>query len=62
MLINAGVPIAVIAEQLGHADTRMTLKHYAHLMPTTVSDHVRASLPSTGAAPATNVMAIMLNA
>jgi hypothetical protein len=28
-----GVPIAVIAAQLGHADTRMTEKHYAHLAP-----------------------------
>jgi integrase len=26
-----GVPMAVTAEQLGHADTRMTEKHYAHL-------------------------------
>jgi len=27
----SGVPMAVIARQLGHADTRMTEKHYAHL-------------------------------
>jgi integrase len=26
-----GVPMGVIAEQLGHVDTRMTEKHYAHL-------------------------------
>jgi len=26
-----GVPLAVIAAQLGHADTRMVEKHYAHL-------------------------------
>jgi integrase len=26
-----GVPLGVIAAQLGHADTRMTEKHYAHL-------------------------------
>jgi hypothetical protein len=25
------VPMAVIARQLGHADTRMTERHYAHL-------------------------------
>ena len=30
-LAMRGVPMAVIAEQLGHADTRMTEKHYAHL-------------------------------
>jgi len=28
----------VIAEQLGHADTRMTEKHYAHLAPSYVAD------------------------
>ncbi len=26
-----GVPMRVIADQLGHADTRVTEKHYAHL-------------------------------
>jgi integrase len=28
-----GVPMGVIAAQLGHSDTRMTEKHYAHLAP-----------------------------
>ena len=28
-----GVPMAVIAKQLGHADTRMSEKHHAHLSP-----------------------------
>jgi integrase len=32
------VPLGVIAEQLGHADTRMTEKHYAHLAPSYVYD------------------------
>jgi integrase len=32
-----GVPIDVIAEQLGHADTRMTEKHYAHLSLTSLT-------------------------
>ena len=30
-LAMAGVPLAVIAEALGHADERITRKHYAHL-------------------------------
>ena len=33
-----GVPMGVIAEQLGHADTRMTEKHYAHLAPSYIAD------------------------
>jgi hypothetical protein len=39
------VPMAVIARQLGHADTRMTERHYAHLAPNYVADTIRASFP-----------------
>ena len=41
-----GVPIAVIAKQLGHADTRMTEKHYAHLAPSYVAQTIRANFPT----------------
>ena len=30
-LVMAGAPLQVVAANLGHADTRMTEKHYAHL-------------------------------
>ena len=40
-----GVPLEVIARQLGHADTRMTEKHYAHLAPNYVADTIRGSFP-----------------
>jgi hypothetical protein len=43
-----GVPMGVIAEQLGHADTRMTEKHYAHLAPSYVADTIRAHFPMLG--------------
>jgi integrase len=33
ILAMRAVPMAVIARQLGHADTRMTERHYAHLAP-----------------------------
>ncbi len=36
------VPIPVIAAQLGHADLRITMRHYAHLAPSYVADTVRA--------------------
>src|SRR3984893_11656072 len=32
-LVMSGVPLNVVAHNLGHADTRMTEKHYAHLAP-----------------------------
>jgi hypothetical protein len=36
--------------QLGHADTRMTEKHYAHLAPSYVADTIRAHFPTLGIA------------
>lgn len=48
-LAMAAVPLAVIAEALGHADERITRKHYAHLSPSYVRDAVRAGLGSLGA-------------
>jgi integrase len=41
-------PMPVIAAQLGHADTRMTERHYAHLGQSYIADVVRANLPSFG--------------
>jgi Phage integrase family len=44
-----GVPMGVIAAQLGHADTRMTEKHYAHLAPPSyVAQTIRANFPDLG--------------
>jgi integrase len=45
ILAMQAVPMAVIARQLGHSDTRMTERHYAHLAPNYVSDTIRASFP-----------------
>jgi integrase len=44
-LAMAGVPMGVIAAQLGHGDTRMTEKHYAHLAPSYVAQTIRANFP-----------------
>lgn len=54
-LARRGVPMAVIAAQLGHADTRMTERHYAHLAPSYVADTVRAALPPLGIVDKSNV-------
>lgn len=45
-LALAGTPMAVIARQLGHADLRMTMKHYAHLSPDYQAKAIRAGLPT----------------
>ena len=48
MLLRAGAPLPVIAANLGHADTRMTERHYAHLVPSHVADVIRATMPKLG--------------
>jgi integrase len=57
-LAMRGVPMGVIAAQLGHADTRMTERHYAHLSPNYVADTVRAALPALGIVEKSNVLAL----
>jgi len=47
-LAMSGVPMGVVAAQLGHADTRMTEKHYAHLAPSYVAQAIRANFPVLG--------------
>ena len=44
----AGAPLQVVAANLGHADMRMTEKHYAHLAPSYVADVIRATMPRRG--------------
>lgn len=57
-LAMGGAPLPVIARQLGHADTRVTERHYAHLAPNYVADTIRATMPDMGIAPAGNVARI----
>jgi integrase len=48
LLAMKNTPMAVIAQALGHADHRMTVKHYAHLGPSYFRRTVRAKLPNFG--------------
>ncbi len=54
-LAMRGVPTAVIAHQLGHADQRMAEKHYAHLAPSYIADTIRENLPQLGIVEGTTV-------
>jgi integrase len=47
-LIMKGAPLAVVAAQLGHADTRMVEKHYGHLGPSYIADTVRNAYSPIG--------------
>jgi hypothetical protein len=57
-LAMRGVPLAVIATQLGHADTRMVEKHYGHLAPSYVADTVRTAFGTLGILDPSNVVPI----
>jgi integrase len=46
-----GVPLMVVAKNLGHTDTRMVEKHYGHLAPSYVVDAIRAGAPVFGIKP-----------
>jgi integrase len=49
--VMSGVPLLVVAKNLGHADTRMCEKHYSHLTPSFVADAIRAGAPRFGFEP-----------
>jgi integrase len=53
--VMGGMPLMVVARNLGHADTRMVEKHYGHLAPSFVADAVRKHAPRFGMKPRTNV-------
>jgi integrase len=45
LAVMNGVPLLVVARNLGHTDTRMVEKHYGHLAPSYVADAIRAGAP-----------------
>ncbi|MGE0629601.1 MAG: tyrosine-type recombinase/integrase [Geminicoccaceae bacterium] len=56
--IMAGAPLMVVAQVLGHADTRMVERHYGHLSPGYVHDVVRRTALGIGAGIEDNVAAL----
>jgi integrase len=46
--VMAGAPLLVIAQNLGHANTRMVEQHYGHLSKSYVADAIRAAAPRFG--------------
>ena len=48
LAVMNGVPLLVVAKNLGHADTRMCEKHYAHLAESYVADAIRAGAARFG--------------
>lgn len=44
-MVRGGAPLMIVAQALGHSDTRMVEKHYAHLAPSYVADTIRRLAP-----------------
>jgi integrase len=56
--IMNGVPLLVVARNLGHSDTRMVEKHYGHLAPSYEAEAIRKGAPVYGIAAESNVVAL----
>ena len=52
LAVMNGVPLMVVAKNLGHSDSRMVEKHYGHLAPSYIADAIRAGAPTFGFKPA----------
>ena len=46
----SGMPMLVLAENLGHSDTRMVEKHYGHLSPSFKDQMIEEHAPKFGIA------------
>jgi integrase len=57
-LIKKGVPLKVIANQLGHTTTAMVERHYGHLADAFVSEAVQRAMGSLGIVEPSNVIGI----
>jgi integrase len=58
LTIMAGAPLLVVAQNLGHADTRMVERHYGHLAQSFVAETIRRTAPTFGASSANDVVPI----
>jgi integrase len=45
LCVMHGVPLQVVAANLGHSDTRMVERHYGHLSPSFLSDAIKSGAP-----------------
>lgn len=57
-LVMAGVPLPVVAANLGHSDTRMVERHYGHMTDSYVTDSIRSRAPALGIVGSGNVATI----
>jgi integrase len=51
LAVMNGVPLLVVAKNLGHKDTKMVERHYGHLAPSFITDAIHAGAPRYGIKP-----------
>jgi integrase len=56
--VMGGMPLMVVAKNLGHRDTTMVQRHYGHLAPTFEVAAIRTAAPRFGAPEKSNVKAL----
>ena len=56
--VMSGAPLLVVAKNLGHADTRMCERHYAHLASSYVATEIRKAAPRFGFKPDQKIRSI----
>lgn len=52
---ETGTPLLLIAKSLGHADTRIVAKHFAHLVSSYIVNAIRADASKFGFTPNASV-------
>ena len=53
--VMGGMPLMLVAKNLGHTTTRMVERHYGHLAPSFIADTIRATAPRYGVKVTSNV-------
>jgi integrase len=56
LAVMSGMPLMVVARNLGHSDTRMVEIHYGHLAPNFVTEAVRKHAPRFGIKPSKKIV------
>jgi integrase len=51
LAVMSGMPLMIVAKNLGHSDSKMVEKHYGHLAPSYIADAIRAHAPKFGFKP-----------
>ena len=57
--VMAGMPLLLVARNLGHRDTRMCERHYAHLSPSYEAESIRKHAPTFGFKPDKTVTSLV---